>query len=665
MVEKSKKNTGITMISLIMTIIIIIIIAGVGLATLTGENGVVNKANKAAKMTEVARVEEEAGLIYLDLVKSNYLENRREVKKIDLINVLASKGYQIGQETTITDFNLDKDDIVIPANGTETIKLTFETSPEVMDYYILIKGEYYKISLKDLNVTIDRTPTVLFDGIDLEKLTATITSGTSVTVSKIAGDVITLKADDILGDSTVEISYGDNKKECSAKVLLKPFNEKENTITEINTDYGLVDVIWLSGETNTYSSKPNVPNLYTDLGEEKLEPVTWTYYKDGITENEKIVNWVEDTTAKTNWYSYTAEKGNDGKVDNTTSMWANAKDKNGSYFVWIPRYAYRITYYSDPAYTNLTGYYDGYGMWSAENGNKKFNLDEGIETVSHNGKQYIVHPAFMEDINKKDSLGNDLEDFARGGWDKNLTGIWVAKYEMSNGSNSSMLSVPGVKSIDNTTIGNMHTKAIAYDVEKQSHMLKNSEWGAVAYLTHSQYGRNGHEIDENSNRITGYGAEIGDSGEYYLYSTIEGAKASTTGNIYGIYDMAGCAWEHTGGFDRLGQSSRFKHATAMMKKDSAGKYISTKYATAYSNGENERTSKTYVVGKIGDATKEVRATSRETNWFSDNATIVILGAPFFGRGGGAGEDASLGVFYSDSTMGQQLPGVSFRISLSE
>ena len=38
--------------------------------------------------------------------------------------------------------------------------------------------------------------------------------------------------------------------------------------------------------------------------------------------------------------------------------------------------------------------------------------------------------------------------------------------------------------------------------------MKNSEWGAVAYLAHSQYGRNGHEITINnsSNFITGNAA---------------------------------------------------------------------------------------------------------------------------------------------------------------
>ena len=41
----------------------------------------------------------------------------------------------------------------------------------------------------------------------------------------------------------------------------------------------------------------------------------------------------------------------------------------------------------------------------------------------------------------------------------------------------------------------MYTSARAYATNLNSHMLKNSEWGAVAYLTESKYGRNGEEVD--------------------------------------------------------------------------------------------------------------------------------------------------------------------------
>ena len=84
-----------------------------------------------------------------------------------------------------------------------------------------------------------------------------------------------------------------------------------------------------------------------------------------------------------------------------------------------------------------------------------------------------------------------------------------------------------------------------------SHMLGNNDWGACAYFTQSKYGRNGTRvtINNNSNYITGIaGNSIGDTtstaSTANSYDTPAGGLASTTGNIYGIYDMVGCAWEY-------------------------------------------------------------------------------------------------------------------------
>ena len=77
-------------------------------------------------------------------------------------------------------------------------------------------------------------------------------------------------------------------------------------------------------------------------------------------------------------------------------------------------------------------------------------------------------------------------------------------------------------------------------------MSKNNEWGAVAYLTHSIYGRCTSSttctqvgINNNSSYITGYGAPAGSSSSATngTYNTALGKDASTTKNIYGIYDM--------------------------------------------------------------------------------------------------------------------------------
>ena len=67
------------------------------------------------------------------------------------------------------------------------------------------------------------------------------------------------------------------------------------------------------------------------------------------------------------------------------------------------------------------------------------------------------------------------------------------------------------------------------------HMIRNSEWEAVAILVLSKYGNN--KIMVNNSDLTGYSF---DEEKSYPFNTINfGEKASTTGNITGIYDMVG------------------------------------------------------------------------------------------------------------------------------
>ena len=599
-----------------------------------------------------------------------------EILIADIVNGLSVQGYEIDL-APVKGINIDKNDIFMSINQGTTINVAYEENMEQDEYYLRVNNKYFKINLTDKGVNIDR------EASDVEEknkpIVATIMSGDSVTIGNISESEISLNSGNNTGITQIKISYGRHIKMCEVTVANVPLQGAiANPDEYINTDYGLIEVIWLNGVTNEYSPIPNAPDLYTNLESGKsLTPVTWTYYKDGITVNKKNVNWVEDAVAKSNWYNYTASKGSDGQEDNTSSMWANAKNSDGSYFVWIPRYAYRIKYFSDANYTDLTGFYDGYGMWNVLSGNKKYDLDPGIETVTYQGKEYIVHPAFMDDTAKVDSNGKPLPDYERGGWDKDLTGIWVAKYETSraganetnggSGSNVAFLSVPNVKAATSLTVGTMFTKALAYDNSKGSHMIKNSEWGAAAYLAHSPYGRNGHEVDVNVSGKTGAGSLIPNSEATYEYNTTNGAKASTTGNVYGIYDMSGGTWEHVSGYNKLGNPSRFSTGSSMIAKDASGNYISTKYAATYENStsDNKSTAQVYLTGKVGDATKELRRSTDSLNWLNDNSAFVVYGAAFFGRGGGGGEGIYAGIFYSDSTRGQSLGAVTFRMALAK
>ena len=82
----------------------------------------------------------------------------------------------------------------------------------------------------------------------------------------------------------------------------------------------------------------------------------------------------------------------------------------------------------------------------------------------------------------------------------------------------------------------------------QSHMMKNTEWGAVAYLTNA-IGRNPWR--NNNKHFTGFSASSvdGQTEEYgFAWNTAYGVKASTTHNVFGVYDMNGGREEYVAAY---------------------------------------------------------------------------------------------------------------------
>ena len=431
------------------------------------------------------------------------------------------------------------------------------------------------------------------------------------------------------GEYTAKVKATTDGKQRSASGKI----EVTEIVVEFSTGFGRIEVIWID-QGNKVIGQPLSP----ESSLQGMTPVKW----DGTTES----------TAKSDnsdgWYNYVAGTGTE---DNLNSHWANAKDGD-NYFVWIPRYAYRITYYADQNSDVATGYYDGRGMVDTQ-GNVKYELDAGIEKVENNGKTYIVHPAFM----------NDTEStYSHGGWSGDLAGIWVGKYETS-GSESDMKIVPNADSITDHTIGTFYNYAFDYDRDKESHLMKNSEWGTVAYLTHSQYGRNGNEIYINNDRdITGNSGgstDASSSGTKYAYDTPEGQKASSTGNIYGIYDLSGGRYEYVAAFDN--ESSSLSPGSSFASTGGA----STPYATAYTNGTSTYYgTKIYEVGKTGDATKEAFIGGNNTrNWNNDYSHFLYSSSPFFVRGGYCDDGSGAGVFLSGYGSGGGGSIYSFRVVL--
>ena len=126
-----------------------------------------------------------------------------------------------------------------------------------------------------------------------------------------------------------------------------------------------------------------------------------------ISYNVETKTWEENNSSSS--YDYVA---GEETADNNKSKWANAKvtiDGVDSYFVWIPRYAYKITYTDinnksaggTIAVKFLVGTSDNYYDENGELRKAKRAVTGKEDTTS----DYYVHPAFTNNV--------DL-----GGWDK-------------------------------------------------------------------------------------------------------------------------------------------------------------------------------------------------------------------------------------------------------
>ena len=368
-----------------------------------------------------------------------------------------------------------------------------------------------------------------------------------------------------------------------------------------------------------------------------------------LKDNMKLVvynngNWVEDTTKSA--YKYEAQTG--ATPNGGTSEWANA-ELEGNYYVWIPRYAYKID--KNTSYTTqdegksykidvkfLIGttnqYYGDDG--ELKNAEIPTNADEIINSTD----TYYVHPAF--------TFGT-----------QNLEGLWIGKYKSSDAGDNKVAIVPNVTSLTNINVSTMFERAQSLSKTNiDAHMLKNTEWGAVAYLTQSQYGRNGTEISVNqcSDYITGAGRGTGTNpiwNSTYSIDEIEesqryngeiGKLSSTTGNVYGIYDMSGGVHEYVMGV--YGTNNTPTIGSSGFTEFPESKYYNL-YTTTSANNSN-----------IGDALYET------SGWNNDNAYFVNSSNPFFKRGGDSYNTSYAGVFYFNGSNGSSGVNIGFRVCLA-
>ena len=446
--------------------------------------------------------------------------------------------------------------------------------------------------------------------------------------------VVTIVVLLILAGITISLVFSENgiiakAKEAAEKTNQAAINEQE----QMNEVAGYLD---------------NMLNEIGGSGEEPTPPKP-TLPSDGSYSEEKGVNTPnlgEGMTAiKWNGNSWEETKGNDVDwYDYSTKKWANAKTSDGSMWVWIPRYAYSIT--------------SGYQSSSA--GNIEVEFMKGLTNETSTGRttfqnssgqgNWNIHPAFN--------------------YGQTVSGIWVAKFEASRsnatsssaGSNNTIKIQPGVQSWRSITVNDIYTNCLNYNKTLNSHMMKNDEWGAVAYLSKSKYGKQNEEvwINNSGSYITGSAGNSASAGSNTGttndYTSTQGVKASTTGNVYGVYDMSGGAWEYVAGYVNNGNGNLTSYGSSLVNGDAKTKNVYSKASSdSYENNYNANSS------KYGDAVYETSASgSSSTSWYGDYSIFPNTSYPFFYRGGVYDDGASAGVFCFSSNVGSGSSYNSFR-----
>ena len=217
-----------------------------------------------------------------------------------------------------------------------------------------------------------------------------------------------------------------------------------------------------------------------------------------------------------------------------------------------------------------------------------------------------------------------------------------------------------------------------------THMIKNSEWGAVAYLSHSKYGTctSGScvevSINNSSSYITGRSAGVPGSSSVsassegtYTYEKENGVKASTTSNIYGVYDMSGGAYDYVmsnlvsnDGIVMISGYTSSQNSGYSGKVYDSGKYTSyigiaypnVKYYDKYSFSAS---SITRIRSKLGDAIKEIYSNGNY-GWHNDYSAMVSF-YPWFNRGGSGSSGSNAGIFHSGDHYGSSDSKYSTRL----
>lgn len=275
------------------------------------------------------------------------------------------------------------------------------------------------------------------------------------------------------------------------------------------------------------------------------------------------------------------------------------------FYVWIPRYKYKTwnimgndNYSSYDAYNNgidisFERYNYSSGTIYCNNNTCYTDKEKTVVVTDSDNNKYYTHPAFT-------SL------------DKELYGFWASKYELSSECNldTCLSSSLSFQILPNGHIWNNNYLSNYYKVIKNKsnnyHMIKNTEWGAIAYLSHSKYG-------VCTNNACDY------------------KEDSTTNNIYGVYNMNNNYSEfvmanYTNEIDNLSLNNSHFQGMPILNSD---------YDLYYKN--------TFT---LGDATREISLNNSSNGaWYDNHSVFPDEINNWFIRGSNSLDNNKNGIFY--------------------
>ena len=400
-----------------------------------------------------------------------------------------------------------------------------------------------------------------------------------------------LKSDINMSKYTVKQEIDDSKTNISLTGCTFKFKVNVSTVEQNLDESGANAPVLASNMIPVYYDEANSVWKKADKNNSQKEYRWYSYTSTG----EYKGMWANAVTVKdTNRQTYlNATPGTTISMDDITTMW-----------VWIPRF-------------------------------------NAVTPSNYNGGTQSKPNAIDVTFVKQNETAIDAFTFGN----KELSGFWYGKFEVggtlaSSCTNetcnvSNIVVKPNMTSLRSQKVSSYFFASRSMEQpnnsfgfinsEVDTHMSKNNEWGAVAYLTHSIYGRCTDSttctevgINNNGSYITGYGAPAGSkyNDTNGVYNTSLGKDASTTKNIYGIYDMSGGAYEYVMGvYNKAIGYSGFSSLP------------DTKYYNNY-------TGSSYT----GHALDET------AGWYSDDAYFPNMSVSWFLRGGHYGNSTIAGVF---------------------